>query len=238
MGRLLAGVDLGASNLRVALSDGEKLLVERKERTLLTDPLAPSRQILSLLRSAVRERGGRLLGVGLASVGPLDLRRGEVRDSPNLPFRRVPLVKPLEEELGVPVVLVNDCSAAAVGEKEFGAGRGVEDLVYVGMGTGIGGGAYVDGCLLWGKDGNAVEIGHLTVDPDGRLECGCGRRGHWEAYCSGTGLPRLVGWRLKRGEGKDSSLRRRWEEDRQGLRAEHLFEAAGRGDAFALRVLE
>jgi glucokinase len=106
------------------------------------------------------------------------------------------------------------------------------------LGTGIGGGAYVDGCLLWGKDGNAVEIGHLTVDPDGRLECGCGRRGHWEAYCSGTGLPRLVGWRLKRGEGKDSSLRRRWEEDRQGLRAEHLFEAAGRGDAFALRVLE
>jgi glucokinase len=238
MGKLLAGVDLGASNLRVALSDGERLLVERKERTLLTDPLAPSRQILSLLRSAVRERGDRLLGVGLASVGPLDLRRGEVRDSPNLPFRRVPLVKPLEEELGVPVVLVNDCSAAAVGEKEFGAGRGVEDLVYVGMGTGIGGGAYVDGCLLWGKDGNAVEIGHLTVDPDGRLECGCGRRGHWEAYCSGTGLPRLVGWRLKRGEGKDSSLRRRWEEDRQGLRAEHLFEAAGRGDAFALRVLE
>jgi len=238
MGKLLAGVDLGASNLRVALSDGEKLLVERKERTLLTDPLAPSRQILSLLRSAVRERGGRLLGVGLASVGPLDLRRGEVRDPPNLPFRRVPLVKPLEEELGVPVVLVHDCSAAAVGEKEFGAGRGVEDLAYVGLGTGIGGGAYVDGCLLWGKDGNAVEIGHLTVDPAGRLECGCGRRGHWEAYCSGTGLPRLVGWRLKRGEGKDSSLRRRWEEDRQGLRAEHLFEAAGRGDAFALRVLE
>ncbi|MEM2866808.1 MAG: ROK family protein, partial [Candidatus Hadarchaeales archaeon] len=141
MAGVLAGVDLGASNLRVALSDGRKLLVERRERTLLTDPLSPSRQIASLLRSML---SGKLAGVGLACVGPLDLKRGEVRDSPNLPFRRVPLVRPLEEEFGVPVVLINDCSAAAVGEREFGAGRGVDDLVYVGIGTGIGGGAYVD----------------------------------------------------------------------------------------------
>lgn len=235
--KLLAGVDLGATNLRVALSDGKKLLVEKKEKTLLTDPLSPSRQILSLLRSMLSGRGS-LEGVGLASVGPLDLKRGEVRASPNLPFKRVPLVKPLEEELGVPIVLLNDCSAAAVGEREFGAGRGVDDLVYVGIGTGIGGGAYVDGHLLWGKEGNAVEIGHLVVDSSGRLECGCGRRGHWEAYCSGTGLPKLVGWRLKRGEGKESVLRKKWEEDRASLKAEHLFQAARMGDPFALKVLE
>ncbi|MEM2266239.1 MAG: ROK family protein, partial [Candidatus Hadarchaeales archaeon] len=167
MRKLLAGVDLGATNLRVALSDGKKLLVERKEKTLLVDPFSPSRQILSLLRSMLF-KGGSLEGVGLASVGPLDLKRGEVRNSPNLPFKRVPLVKPLEEELEVPVILLNDCSAAVVGEREFGAGRGVDDLVYVGIGTGIGGGAYVDGHLLWGKEGNAVEIGHLVVDSSGR----------------------------------------------------------------------
>ena len=235
---LLAGVDLGASNLRVALSDGRRLLAGRKEETRLETPLSPSLQISSLLRLLLSGRKERLEGIGLASIGPLDLRRGEVRDSPNLPFRRLPLVRPLEEEFGVPVVLINDCSAAALGEKEFGAGRGVEDLVYVGMGTGIGGGACVDGGLLWGKDGNAAEVGHLTVDPEGRLECGCGRRGHWEAYCSGRGLPRLVALHLEEGRGRGSVLRRKWEADPSSLTSRDLFEAAGKGDRFALEVLE
>lgn len=236
--RILAGVDLGASNLRVVLSDGRRLLGERRERTRLEDPLSPSRQVASLLRTLLSGREGVLEGIGLASVGPLDLKRGEVRNSPNLPFRRLPLVRPLEEEFGVPVLLINDCSAAALGEREFGAGRGVKDLVYVGMGTGIGGGACVDGHLLWGKEGNAVEVGHLTVDSEGRLECGCGRRGHWEAYCSGRGLPRLVALHLEEGRGKGSMLRGKWEADPSSLTAQDLFNAARKGDSFALEVLE
>jgi glucokinase len=107
----------------------------------------------------------------------------------NLPFDFVSLVKPLEEEFNLPVILLNDCVAAVVGEKYFGIGREHDNLVYVTISTGIGGGVYVDGHLLIGKDGNAHEIGHFTIDFEGRLTCGCGRRGHWEAYCSGSGIP-------------------------------------------------
>ncbi|MBS7648356.1 ROK family protein, partial [Candidatus Bathyarchaeota archaeon] len=107
----------------------------------------------------------------------------------NLPFDFVPLVKPLEEEFNLPTYLLNDCVAAVMGEKYFGLGRDHNNLVYVTISTGIGGGAYVDGHLLIGKDGNAHEIGHFTIDFKGQLTCGCGRKGHWEAYCSGNGIP-------------------------------------------------
>lgn len=149
--------------------------------------------VVGAVREAVRHVPGstKLVGIGVASAGPLDLKKGVVKPA-NLPYESIPLVEPLEEALGLRVSLMNDANAAALGERNFGAGKGRENLVYVTISTGIGGGAIVDGHLLVGKDGNAAEIGHVVVDPAERLTCGCGGKGHWEAYCSGRGIPRLA----------------------------------------------
>ncbi len=237
---LVVGVDLGATRLRAALSDGKKFLERIDERTQKNSPKDPSNQIISIIarlceRSGIRHQ--KLDGICVASAGPLDLNRGELRDPPNFPFERIPIVKPLEEEFGIPVLLMNDCTVAAIGEREFGAGRRVEDLVYVGMGTGIGGGAYVDGHLLEGKDGNAVEIGHLTVDPTGSLRCGCGKKGHWEAYCSGAGIPKFVKWRIREGRETKSKLFELGGKNLSKLDAKLLFECARRGDRLSLELV-
>ena len=190
---LAIGVDLGGTNVRVALGrrNGtiEKKLVEKTEKG--RGPEGVSEQIARMIRSALGKEISlrEIEGIGIGSAGPLDIKRGGLMKPTNLPFDFVSLVKPLEEEFNLPVILLNDCVAAVVGEKYFGIGREHDDLIYVTISTGIGGGVYVDGHLLIGKDGNAHEIGHFTIDFEGRLTCGCGRRGHWEAYCSGSGIP-------------------------------------------------
>jgi glucokinase len=192
-GKMAIGVDLGGTNVRVALgnSDGQILrkILERTEKT--KGPEGVSEQIIRMIYAITAEEVNfeDIVGIGIGSAGPLDIKRGGLMKPTNLPFDFVPLVKPLEDEFGLPTNLLNDCVAAVIGEKHFGLGKGHENLVYITISTGIGGGVYVDGHLLIGKDGNAHEIGHFTVDFEGRLTCGCGRRGHWEAYCSGIGIP-------------------------------------------------
>jgi len=192
-GKLAIGIDLGGTNVRVALgnSDGRilKKIYERTDKS--KGPEGVSKQIIRMISSLIDEKTSmeRIEGIGIGSAGPLDIRRGGLMKPTNLPFDFVPLVKPLEEEYNLPTYLLNDCVAAVMGEKHFGLGKSHNNLVYVTISTGIGGGVYVDGHLLIGKDGNAHEIGHFTIDFEGRLLCGCGRRGHWEAYCSGNGIP-------------------------------------------------
>ena len=171
-------------------------------------------------------------------VGPLDLSRGGMASPANLPYDFVPLVDPISSRHGVRVALVNDASAAALGERRFGAGRGCDDLVYVTLSTGIGGGAIVDGHLISGKDGNAAEIGHIVVDPGERLPCGCGGRGHWEAYCSGRGIPNLASLMAEEGfgsaqEGATGRGARTGTTD-----AASIFRRAAGGDGMALTVVE
>ncbi len=106
--------------------------------------------------------------------------------------------EPLEKKLGVPVYVINDAEAAAWGEKIFGAGKDVENLVYLTISTGIGAGVIVDGRLILGKDGNAHEVGHMVIDVSDGLPCNCGGRGHWEAYASGSNIPRYAAWLARR----------------------------------------
>jgi glucokinase len=123
------------------------------------------------------------------------------------------------------------------GECTFGAGRGLKNVVYITLSTGLGGGAVVDGRLLLGKDGNAAEVGHLTIDPESPLVCGCGCKGHWEAYCSGRNIPNFARLIIgeERVEGKliseisDGELSK--------ITAENLFEAAYRGDRTARHIV-
>lgn len=239
------GVDLGATHIRVALADEEgKFLAKLKQRTTVKSPGAIIEQIARMIHrvckgSGVRE--GEIEGVGIASIGPLRLRDGTIAGTPNLPFKQVPLVQPLREKMGTDVYLLNDCTASVLAEHEYGAGKDVDDLVYITISTGIGCGALVDGHLLLGKDGNAHEIGHTPIDPSGRLVCGCGGRGHWEAYCSGKNIPNFL--RLRLGEmGKEdvakSYLYRLARGKLSDLTAEMFFAAARARDGISLGILE
>jgi glucokinase len=227
-------VDIGATNVRVAVGHEDGLgptLGEQTDR--LHGPGGVAAQIVRM----ARRLGAEPDSVGVGSIGPLDLRRGRITNTPNYPFKDIPVAEPLLGEFGVPVWLMNDCNAAVLGEQTFGAGRGVANLFYVTLSTGLGGGAMVDGHLLNGKDGNAPEIGHVTIDPDSELLCGCGCRGHWEAYCSGANIPNLARLLLRGRSLEGSLLHEAVGGDMSGLTSEAIFSAASRGDPMAAEIV-
>jgi len=120
----------------------------------------------------------------------------------------------------------------------LGAGKGLKNLTYITLSSGVGGGVIVDCTLLIGKDGNAAEIGHMVIDLEGRLTCNCGGRGHWEAYCSGSGIPKLAKYLVK---SRLDHFRGTLVEDlaeRGELTPKPLFELARRGDKGALKIIE
>ena len=227
-------VDIGATNIRVAVGDEKGLGSRLGEQTdRLHGPEGVTAQIIRMARSLGAEPDA----IGVGSIGPLDLRRGYITNTPNYPFKGIPVVEPLLEEFRVPVWLMNDCNAAVLGEQVYGAGRGVSNLFYVTFSTGLGGGAIVDGHLLNGKDGNAPEIGHVTINPDSELMCGCGCRGHWEAYCSGANIPNLARLIL-RGKALESSLLYEvFGTDLSKLTSEMIFSAASKGDSLASEIV-
>jgi len=227
----VAGVDIGATRLRVALGDGSgKIVAKASERSShRASRTALGEQVKESLSRLLKEHGSpRLRCIGVASTGPLD-RRGGIVDPANLPkLGFVPLARPLIETFGSDVLLINDCSAAAVAEKEIGLGKGFDNLAYVTLSTGIGAGVFVDGRLLVGKDGNAHEVGHMVIDREQRLVCGCGKGGHWEAYCSGRNIPRLAPLLLD-----DAADARRV----GALTSPQIFELSRGGDKACARVI-
>jgi glucokinase len=177
-----------------------------------------------------------LAGVGISCGGPLDTKSGLVYDPPNLPgWTAIPVRRRFEEAFpGVNVVLENDANATALAEWHWGAGRGVRNLVFMTMGTGIGGGLILDGRLYRGTNDLAGEVGHQVILRDGPL-CGCGKRGCLEALASGPAIARLAQESLLYGRGK------RLVEMAGGkpslITARHVVEAAKAGDAFSRTIL-
>jgi glucokinase len=244
-GECVVGVDLGGTWVRVVLSDRRgRFIKAASERIDTSSPDAISRQIGKLVRFLCRRIGidvAVLGGLGIASAGPLIQEEGVLINPTNMPFEEVSLTKPVSEELKIPAYLINDCAGAALGEKTFGAAKGLDNYVYVTIGTGIGGGAIVNGTLLLGKDGNAHEIGHLTIDYSGRLTCGCGKRGHWEAYCSGKNIPNFVKMRLEELDKnivKRSLIFEKTEGNVSTLSAACLFDAARNRDRLSVQLVE
>ena len=243
-GRNWIGVDLGGTWVRVVLSDEKGSFVERlAEKIDVSSQNAIGRQIIRLARSLCDKRGFNVKtvgGIGIASAGPLIQDKGVLVHPTNMPFESVPLTRPIIEELGVPACLINDCAGAALGENTFEAAKGLENFVYITISTGIGGGAIVNGTLLLGKDGNGHEIGHFVIDCQGRLTCGCGKRGHWEAYCSGRNIPNYVRMRAKdmpENVVKKSLLAGKSEGWLSELVTADLFGAAKEGDSLSLRLV-
>jgi glucokinase len=183
------GVDLGGTNLRVALVDPDGTVVDERR----VDTPNTLDEIVDRITGAVRafaplRAEARALGVGAA--GMVD-HEGTIHYSPNVPaFLHAPVQARLEDAVGLPTVVDNDANVAVVAELVHGAARGCTEVLLITLGTGVGGGVVTRGEVLRGAHGFGTEVGHFQVDPNGPL-CACGQRGHWEALASGTALGAL-----------------------------------------------
>jgi glucokinase len=180
------GVDVGGTKATVVrLGDGEVVARER-----VATPAEDVPALLATMREAVGRAVTSDVGaIGVGAAGIVELGTGRVRYAPNIAWREVDIAGELAG-FGVPVFVDNDCTAAALGEQLAGAGRGVDDFLYVGVGTGIGGGIVSGGRVLRGAHGFAGEFGHIIVEPGGAV-CGCGQHGCLETVASGSALDRL-----------------------------------------------
>jgi glucokinase len=189
--QLFASVDLGGTKIAAAIagSDGEILSEGRIATNSQEGPEAVLLRIAELVTKL--SAGVRLAGVGMGVPGLVDVSTGVTRFLPNLPtqWRGVPVGETLFAKLGCPVFLLNDARMATFGEFTFGLGKSADTMIFLTIGTGIGGGLVIDGKLRLGPLGAAGELGHQTILRDGPL-CGCGNRGCLEALASG---PALVG---------------------------------------------
>src|SRR5256885_7166838 len=232
----LVGIDLGGTQLRVAVADDRGRL-----RTVVREPTQAARgrkQVIARIGAAVKEalrkeqtspRRIRALGIGLP--GPVDPAAGLVISPANLPgFRNVPLNRILTRATGIRSYLHHDAHLAALGEHRRGAGRGASELIYVTVSTGIGAGLLIRGELYAGAHGSAGEIGHIVVQKDGPL-CTCGNRGCVEVLASGTGIARAA--RELGAKTPESALHQL-----DSPSAEDVVRAARAGDQLAISILE
>jgi glucokinase len=188
------GIDLGGTKIAIGLVDPQNRITDR--RRMPTEPVAGPEAAAVRITQAIRElqeripAQGRLAAVGICSPGPVDFQTGTILDPPNLTgWRDVPFRDMLGQQLDLPVVLEHDAKAAALGEFHFGAGLGHQNMVYVVVGTGIGGGVILEGQVYRGSHNAAGELGHITIDRQGEV-CTCGSRGCVETYAGGPWLAR------------------------------------------------
>lgn len=242
MGVYYLGIDVGGTWTRIALAsqDGEiaKKIVMRtpQEGDRYTIANAISDRIEESFRDILME----VRAIGIGSAGPMDLATGVVLNAPNISIHTFELARPLQDRLKKPVIMANDCIAGVWGEKMLGVGKGYENIVYVTISTGIGGGMIVNDTLLLGKMGNAHEIGHIVVDVSGKMKCGCGGYGHWEAYASGANIPKFASklieeWVLS-SEERESQIFKAYKDG--SLTSELIYTKAREGDKLALRIVE
>lgn len=189
------GVDLGGTNLRAAAFDQAGRLLKKVSGSTPVEA-GPEAVITDMVRSAEGLRAefgaAELAGIGVGVPGNIEMATGRVLAWNNVPsFNGYPTRDVLSERLSTTVILENDANCAALGEHWMGAGRGVEDLVMLALGTGIGGGIILRGEILRGYIGMAAELGHITVVPNGN-PCGCGNRGCLEKHASATAIAAMA----------------------------------------------
>lgn len=234
------GIDLGGSNISAVLLDaaGQTIQFKKIETLAAQGPKKVIQRIVDLSRQIQTEANvsdRQLIAVGIGVPGVLDLGRGMVVFSPNLPgWKNIPLGKLLSAQIHKPIVIDNDANVAALGEKLFGAGRNSDFVVVYTLGTGVGGGIIIDGKIYHGAKDGAGELGHTTILPDGP-PCGCGNIGCLEALVSGTAIARRG--REAMASGQPTLMRELAQGRPENLTAKLVFEAAKKGDLEALRLV-
>jgi glucokinase len=241
MTRRAVGIDIGGTKIAAGVVDDHGRILSRFETKQHSGQPpdvvieAAEGAFWQALRGASAEQGD-ILGVGVGFAGHTNGREGLVLTSSNLPaWDRMPLRDVLSERLGAPVVLDNDCNAAALAEHRYGSGRGSRHMVYVAFSTGVGAGIIIDGQIYRGHTGTAGEVGHTVVDVDGRL-CSCGNRGCLMAWACGMALTELAAERIEAGE--ETLLREMAGGDLARIKGEMVAEAARRGDRVARELVQ
>ncbi|ADL53435.1 ROK family protein [Clostridium cellulovorans] len=233
--KYVIGIDLGGTKISGALATVEGDIISQYtvptkasegELPVLGRIIETIEKVLEEGKAVVEE----VKSIGIGSPGPLDTKTGVIITTPNLPFKNFKLVQPIVEKFGIPTYLDNDANAAAIGEYVFGAGKGTENMVFITVSTGIGGGAIINGKAFRGSTSNALEVGHMTLEQDGPI-CGCGNHGCAEALASGT----AIGKRAKEAvtQGLKTSLA-----NYENPGSYEVFQEAAKGDDVAKEILD
>ncbi|MFQ5455506.1 MAG: ROK family protein [Nitrospirota bacterium] len=223
------GVDIGGSGFRIAgITPDGKVNGGRKKAPLISrekDFVIDS--LIKELKDYISRYNREILGIGIGIPGFFMIKRGILHSSPNFPgWKMVPIKRLIQDEIDIPIFVENDANAATFGEFWAGAGKGVKNLIFLGLGTGVGGGIIIDGEILHGSSGIGGEVGHLIVDPEGPI-CGCGNHGCIESYASATGI--VNNYKIKI---EDSNY------DLSDLTAKKVFLMAQKGDRRAKEVFQ
>ena len=239
-GGFAVGVEIGVDFISVILSDFVANVLWHEH--LLSDPgesqIAILDRAIDLTQEAIgrgTESGMRPLGIGIGVPGLVDNSQGKLVFAPNLKWYNVPLRLMWSQRFDLPVFVENEANAAALGEYYFGAAQGVENLVYLSSGVGLGGGIIIEGKLFRGNSGYASEVGHMTIDPNGEL-CGCGKRGCWETMVGPRAVLRRVRRELE--EGLPSVMPEMVSDKLENITFEIVVTAAENGDQAALDALQ
>ncbi|WP_312644455.1 ROK family protein [Hydrogenoanaerobacterium sp.] len=233
------GIDLGGTNIAVGVVDENYQIISRSK--MKTNAIRPAEPICDDMAAAVHmalKNASLTLKdvywVGVGTPGTVDHTTGVIGYANNLDFHNVPIKKMMEERLGVKVYVENDANAAAYGEAVAGAAKGVQNMLAITLGTGVGGGIILDGKIYSGTHGAGGELGHMGIVMGGR-HCTCGRNGCIEAYASATGLINLTKEAMQ--EHKDSKM---WQfaESLEQVSGRTAFDAMREGDAYGEAVVD
>ena len=233
--KYVIGIDLGGTKITTAIADFTGELIEKT--TLATGAKEGEEEVMKRIIQSVEmvmEASGLLIeevgAIGIGSPGPINSETGAIITTPNLPFKNFSLTKPLEECFKVPAYLDNDGNVAAIGEWMFGAGKGYENVLYITVSTGVGGGAVLNNEPYHGSTANALEIGHMIIEPSSPHQCNCGNYGDVEALCSGTSISKRAMEAIAKG--RKSSLTKH-----ETITSYEVYQAYKEGDELSIEIL-
>lgn len=240
---LLLAIDIGGTKLAVGVGRLDEFARSGTLSRIAKEPTPPPGtpeavipRVLELARELTGAADGPIAAAGISIGGPLDHAAGMVVNFPHLPgWKNIPLAERIADALGVPARLDNDANLGALAEHRWGAGRGYDDMVYLTLSTGIGGGVIVNGRLLHGVGSGAGEVGHITVQTDGP-RCACGNPGCLEMMASGTAIARRATEAILGEPLKETSLRDALSGG-EGITAAAVFREAAAGDDLARRIV-
>lgn len=234
--KYVIGIDLGGTKITTAIADLTGEIIEKT--TLATGAKEGQDVVMGRIIESVAmvlEASGlpkeEVWTIGLGTPGPIDTMTGSIITTANLPFRNYSVTRPLEEHFHIPVFLDNDANVAAIGEWMFGAGVGYQNVIYLTVSTGVGGGAVLNGRPYHGSTSNALEIGHMNIDPFSKHQCNSGHYGDVEALCSGTAIS-------KRAKEAITSGRQTILTEHEVITAYEVYQAYEAGDALSKEILD
>lgn len=229
---MFIGIDIGGTNIKGVLVDKDGNIINFKKVLTSGSSKEIEDEICQLIEYLITSRSiskNSIKAIGIGAPGSIDRKKGIIITSPNIKsWKRYPIVKRIEERIGIRVFLENDATSAVVGEWWKGNGMNFRSWIMLTLGTGIGGGAIIDNKLYTGQSGSSMEFGHTSIDYKGR-RCSCGNRGCLEIYASATALVRFTKSGLR--DYVKSSIHSRI--NREELTAKLIYEEALKGDDLA-----